>query len=135
MIKCYVTGKEFSSLRGFLNHFRTVDCDNRTYYDTYLKVETDGICANESCDQPTRFRSIGKGYNKYCCFRCLHTSAEKVEKVKNRFVNNPSVLETFRAKLKSRPWVSNVEKRQETIKAKALGLRYLSGRVSLTIYT
>jgi hypothetical protein len=40
----------------------------KQYYDVYIKKEKEGICPK--CKNPTQFKDLTKGYNKYCCKSC-----------------------------------------------------------------
>lgn len=110
--KCLITGKEFNSARGFLNHLRSLGMKSKEYYDKFHKKEDEGICY---CGNPTKYH--GFTYKKYCSDTCALKSEEHRKAVSERFINNPSALENFK---KSRLDVDcNIDKRRKTIKEKA----------------
>lgn len=69
-MKCLICkDKEFKSAASLGTHlWKTHNMKPQKYYDVYLKTGNDGKCA--ACGCPTRFRSIGQGYLKYCSKKC-----------------------------------------------------------------
>lgn len=109
--KCKITGKTFSSARGFLNHLRTLKMTSKEYYDKFHKTDDEGICY---CGNPTSYH--GFRYKKYCSDVCACKSEEHRKIVSQRFINNPQALETFR--LSRKDVDTNIVKRKETIRMK-----------------
>jgi hypothetical protein len=58
---CKITGKEFNSLRGFLNHLRTLKMTSKEYYDKYIKIDGEDIC---KCGNQKTYQNFK--YNKFC---------------------------------------------------------------------
>lgn len=117
--ECKVTGKKFKFTRAFLNHLRALKMTSKEYYDKFHKTSEEGICY---CGEETKYR--GFSYKKYCSSLCATKSEKHRTIVRERFVNNPNALESFRSKRKSKGINVNLNKRRETIKkkAEALGL-------------
>ena len=68
-ICCKICGDVFDSYRGLSNHLgRKHDIDTHSYYDKYLKTETDGIC--KICNKPTAYKNLQYGYRIYCSNKC-----------------------------------------------------------------
>lgn len=80
MIKCEICGREFNDYIGFGGHIRKHKITTQEYYDTYLKQTGDGFC--RICKKPTSFKSVNKGYAKYC-LKCSHNTEECKQKREN----------------------------------------------------
>ena len=64
---------------GFTEHLRHKhNMDPKTYYDKYLKTESEGICLE--CGKMTPFLGIKKGYQRFCCIQCASKSNITKEK-------------------------------------------------------
>jgi len=90
-VKCEICGREFEKVLGLSRHIaHAIKNDNvrhngitvREYYDKYIKIdENEGICP--TCGSETDFKSMGRGYSKYCPNRkCLRMSKETINKRK-----------------------------------------------------
>ena len=87
--------KQSVSSRIFKKHLEQHNINQQDYYDTYIGK---GYC--EICNQPTNFKDVFKGYNKYCSRSCLNKSTIHSESVKNTKIirygnptyNNPSKI-------------------------------------------
>lgn len=115
--KCQLTGKEFNSARGFLNHLRGLKLTSKEYYDRFHKNLGDDVCY---CGNYTKYKSFR--YNKYCSDKCGLKSEEHRNAVRQKFIRNPQALLNF---AKSRKGIDpNIEKRRSTMKknAEALGM-------------
>lgn len=78
-IHCKICGDTFDSYRGLSNHLgRKHDIDTRSYYDRYLKTESDGIC--KICGKPTQYKNLQFGYRRYCSNECSRKDIEIYEK-------------------------------------------------------
>lgn len=116
---CKETNRTFDTARGFLNHLRFLNITSKDYYDKWEKKENDGKCL--VCSKTTKYH--GFQYKKYCSFICGVKSDEHKNAVKNKFINNPDALVSFRKKRKN--WCStNIKKtlKTKTENAKMLGL-------------
>lgn len=81
-MKCEITGKEFQTLRGFLNHLRKFDLTSKEYYDKYMKKDGEDICNN--CGVGTcKYKAFS--YAPYCSTKCAKTSEEHIKAVSSRF--------------------------------------------------
>lgn len=107
---CKETGKSFNSCRGFLNHLRGLNMTSKQYYDKHYKQEGEGICY---CGKDTTYGAFK--YNKYCSDSCACKSLEHRKSVSEKFINNPSALESFRELRKNADIDFNIEKRNQTI--------------------
>ena len=79
---CKICGQEFDNNRKFLNHLKNVHqvIEYKTYYDTYVKTATEGICP--VCGKETQFISLSKGYNHFCSVACSNRSESTKQKMK-----------------------------------------------------
>lgn len=111
--QCKITGKRFSSNRGFLNHLRSLKMTSKEYYDTFHKQETEDEC--KTCGKKTKYHSYS--YSKYCSTQCHKNDPEFRMLISTRFVTNPDTLLSFREKTKDKG-DCNVAKRKETIAKK-----------------
>lgn len=113
LIVCKITGKEYNTLRGFLNHLRTLKLSSKEYYDKYLKIIGEGVCY---CGKQTKFNNFK--YNKYCSDVCACKSDEKREIIRNKFLGEygQEKLKYFTEKRKGVD--NNLEKRKNTIAEK-----------------
>jgi hypothetical protein len=117
--RCKVTNKEFNSVRGFLNHLRTIKMSSKEYYDKFHKKDNEGFCY---CGKETKYH--GFKYKGHCSNACINKSEEHRKKVSQRFVNNPDALENFRILRKNVVWdyTESTKKRKKTIKKKCESL-------------
>lgn len=117
---CKETGKTFTSFRGFLNHLRTLKMTSKEYYDKHHKKDDEGQCL--ICKKVTRYH--GFAYKNYCSDICYTTSDIHKEIVSNRFVKNPSALESYREKICALDidYDAREEKRKDTIRKKCESL-------------
>ena len=75
---CKCCGKDIH-LHGFTAHLsHKHNMDPKTYYDTYLKTESAGICLE--CGKMTPFLGIKRGYQRFCCVQCASKSNITIEK-------------------------------------------------------
>jgi len=61
---CKICQKEFSSFFKLSHHCKQHNLSAKEYFDLYLKKENEGFCFK--CRSITNFKSIEKGYEKYC---------------------------------------------------------------------
>jgi hypothetical protein len=117
--KCKITNKEYTTVRGFLNHLRALKMSSKEYYDMFYKCNNEGICY---CGCETRYH--GFSYNKYCSNKCALQSEEHRKAVREKFVKNPSALDSFRTKRKDAniDWSEAIVKRNNTIENKVNNL-------------
>ena len=57
------------------------DISTKDYYDKYYKKENEGICP--TCNKPTPFYGIIKGYQHYCCAKCAQNGNNNWFKTNN----------------------------------------------------
>lgn len=113
LIVCKVTGKEYNSLRGFLNHLRTLKMTSKEYYDIYIKESNEGICY---CGEETKFDNFK--YNKFCSDVCANKSENKRKILSEKFLG-PDGEERLKSFAEKRKGIDpNLQKRRQTIKMK-----------------
>lgn len=115
--QCKVTNKRFNTMRGFLNHLRTLKMTSKEYYDKFYKSPNEGICY---CGKETTYKSFS--YRDYCSDVCACKSDAHRLSVKNRFINNPEALDSFKHHRNTKKWSNNVEKRKKTIQQKCVNM-------------
>lgn len=118
-ITCAVTNKEFKTLRGFLNHLRTLKMSSEEYYVKYVKLPNEEIC---SCGNIKVYN--GWKYNKYCSDQCVDCISNRNEAVSKRFKGEDREEKILILKEKRGVVNINESKRKLTIEtnAKKLGL-------------
>ena len=62
---CAICGQKSGKLT---RHIKQHNITPIEYYNKYLKLDSEGVCA--VCGNPTKFINISRGYNKYCCSAC-----------------------------------------------------------------
>lgn len=78
---CVKCKKEFYSAKEFSKHIKKcTKLKSREYYDLYLKLPDEGICAHPNCTNPTKFKSIVQGYKKHCSCKCSNSNPEVIKK-------------------------------------------------------
>lgn len=98
--KCMICNKPYSTLSHLSRHVSQFHENKKLYYDTYMKKEGEGFCAE--CGLPTSYTdSWQHGYLKYCSKKCKkigvakslekssleiygETNPNKTKKVRNR---------------------------------------------------
>jgi len=74
-MKCKLCNISFNSIKSLISHIKLHDISSKTYYDTYIKSELDGICLK--CGSDTTYINFNHGYRKYCSSKCNNTSIIK----------------------------------------------------------
>lgn len=75
---CELCGQNIH-IHGFAAHIKFKhNIDLKTYYDKYLKTESEGICLE--CKKVTPFLGIRKGYQRFCSMQCASKSNITKEK-------------------------------------------------------
>ena len=84
-IKCIICDEPYYNFVGLSKHIKHIhNMEPKTYYDLYIKHETEGIC--KICNKPTIFVSIALGYRKTCSHKCGGIIFRKILKAdKNKF--------------------------------------------------
>ena len=91
MYTCKICNTEFKSVDPMGMHLsRKHNMTVESYYEQYIKKENEGKC--EICGNPTKFLSIGRGYNPTCSFKCACTKGRITYKIKYG-VSTPSKLD------------------------------------------
>ncbi len=70
---CKECDEEFSIAENLSKHVKHHGMNNREYYDKWLKKEDEEKCP--ICSEQTPFKSITKGYKKYCSLECKRLGA------------------------------------------------------------
>jgi len=122
IFKCLVDNSEFTTLRGLCNRLRKLGIKSKEYYDMFLKEENEDVCRFDGCNKVVSFKGISDGYGKYCSDIHACKSEEHRKSVRDRFVNDPQKLESFKLNIRKTLnqktqtyWVSLLEKREKTI--------------------
>lgn len=67
-IKCCICNNEFPTIIKLSLHLRqTHGVTSRSYYDLFIKKESEGNCDFAGCNNNTKFINITKGYQRFCC--------------------------------------------------------------------
>lgn len=81
-MKCEICHQECKSNISFVKHLKNKhDIESQEYYDTYLKKDNEGVC--NTCETPTKYISISKGYAKYCSAECSKSWDTRKENFKS----------------------------------------------------
>jgi hypothetical protein len=115
--ECKITNKRFTSMRGFLNHLRSINMTSKEYYDMFHKTSEEGKCY---CGNDTKYHSLK--YKKYCSDACSNKSQEHRDTVSKRFIKNPGAYKSYLLKRREKNIDVNIKKRRDTIKNKSLRL-------------
>lgn len=68
---CAICQATQATVRGLSNHvLKKHSMEARVYYDTYVKLESEGIC--KICGKPTKFHTIADGYRDCCSRKCAN---------------------------------------------------------------
>jgi len=118
-IKCAITGKEFKTLRGFLNHLRTLKMSSKDYYDKFVKKEGEEIC---ECGGLRKYDNWQ--YSKYCGQKCPINIENRLNAVRLRYIGLDREEKIKKFVSKRGIVDNNLNKRNETLrkKAESLGL-------------
>lgn len=84
-------GNKMASAKLATHLKREHEIDVKTYYDTYIKKENEGICP--SCGKSTEFRSLLIGYNEYCSLNCAHVGHKQD---KNSYISKLALARNIR---------------------------------------
>lgn len=78
-IICRICGEKFDKMLQFTAHLQHYhkEYTTKTYYDKFLN-NNEGYC--KICNKPTKFISLGKGYNVYCCKKCAWKDTDILKK-------------------------------------------------------
>lgn len=107
-MKCYICNVECKNYMSLSKHIRKHDISSQSYYNIYIKKDTEGYCL--VCNKSTRFISLGNGYKQYCCNRCAgigNTSKREQKCLKKYGVKNPTQNQQIKEK------ISNTTKSEE----------------------
>lgn len=63
---CGFYSKNYHSLSLHIRRFHNIT--SREYYDMYERINNNGFC--ENCKKQTKFKQLGRGYNKFCGQSC-----------------------------------------------------------------
>jgi len=79
---CVICGFNANNGRSMGSHLHKHKLSAKTYYDLYLKTETDGICKLETCNNATRFLGLFHGYQDHCCNSHAQLDVTTQDKIK-----------------------------------------------------
>ena len=128
-MKCEISGKEFNKGHNWTHHLTT-----KEYYDTYLRIPTDGFC--KVCNMPTNWHAQKFCYDEYCV-------QHKPRKIHSSYNNREQAIQTckerFNGKLNSGAWstrnknLDQFEKDNNCIRTKKLVQLYGQGWKALDL--
>lgn len=76
-----ICGYENDNRQSFNSHItHKHKIKSKDYYDLYIKHENEGFC--KTCNKPTVFLNMWKGYRLYCSISCMSSSKEIQDKRK-----------------------------------------------------
>ena len=67
-IICLLCDRNFSSYIGLAKHIQVHNYNSKSYYDDFLKKDSEGICP--VCSKKTTYKNMTIGYLKYCSNKC-----------------------------------------------------------------
>lgn len=119
LIICEECGETLKNIRGLSAHVQ-MKHNSKTYFDTYIKEKTDGIC--KICKNDTKFISLSQGYLVCCSESCIHQN--KSLSWKQLYGNDFNIKHKERIKRKkdtqykkyNNENFNNIEKRKVTCK-------------------
>lgn len=86
MVYCEICKFEFNNLKALSSHIRMHNICSKDYYDTFIKIDGDGICY---CGNETNYKSITFGYHTFCSTKCQSNDPNILNKrTKNTKGNN-----------------------------------------------
>lgn len=91
-MKCEICQQDFNHL-GLHIKYKHKNLTDKSYYDTFIKSSSDGICVQ--CHKFTKFISLTKGYAKFCCQSCaqIGNSGPAVGHSKQKYDKTKSITE------------------------------------------
>ena len=105
---CKICNLEFTSPNSLLNHVRFEHNikKSKEYYDTYLKSEGEDICKTPGCNNITRYKTLGFGYQKHCSYRCSTLDPNVINKNLNSVIEKYGSIEKYKQE-RSRKYSDN----------------------------
>lgn len=86
---CKICNKQFKTLGQHV--YWTHKLNSKDYYDLYEKQENEDKC--EWCGNVTKFQTINKGYERFCCATCRgHGLQEEIQETKKRRYGDPKYM-------------------------------------------
>ncbi len=90
MVKCEICGREFNRIVGLSSHIKQRHKNEITIEEYYLKyIGENGKC--KTCGKDTRFYTLEKGYNIFCCSECSRNDFEVLKKRKETRMKNNNI--------------------------------------------
>ena len=89
----YSSYSSYSSIIGLITHINKKHFSSKTYYDKWLKTNSDGKCI---CGKETKFLGIHKGYKNFCCTQHRYEQTHITQQTNN--INNYGVKFNFQRK-------------------------------------
>lgn len=133
---CKICNQECSNYKALSNHItKKHQIETKTYYDQYIKTETEGFC--KLCNMPTMYKNLQFGYRIYCSNSCSRKDSTIYDKAKATnlikygctcsLANNEIKDKIFKTKLERHGdgYYSNKQKSKDTYIIKTL-LKYQS---------
>ena len=84
MITCKICGIECKSIQSLSRHilFHHEKYNSKIYYDEFIKGDSEGLCLK--CGTDTKFKTMGKGYDKYCSKKCSQLGRTQTDEIKDK---------------------------------------------------
>ena len=128
---CKICNQECSNYKALSNHItKKHQIETKTYYDQYIKAETEGFC--KLCNMPTMYKNLQFGYRIYCSNSCSRKDPTIYDKAKATnlikygctcsLANNEIKDKIFKTKLERHGdgYYSNKQKSKDTYIIKTL---------------
>jgi len=109
MITCKICNREFKNNNSLAKHLSSHNMSRKEYYDMYIKKNNEGLC--KVCNAPTTFRTIGRGYLKFCSYKCSYQGANKKDINKGR----KQSVGTIRKRITNTNQKKKEEQKQKTL--------------------
>lgn len=97
MIICEICDEQYNNAIGLQNHIRqTHKLTSQLYYDTYIKINNEGIC--KICGKSTAFMGLTKGYRIYCSKKCASNDFEVIKRTQQTCIDKYGVSNPLNTK-------------------------------------
>lgn len=105
---CKIDGVICSTERQLYFYLKKLPISHKEYYDTFLKVDGEGVC--KGCNANTQYRNLRYGYANFCSHQCSITDPDIAAKrninskrslLDKYGVTNPSQMTGWRDKVKT----------------------------------
>lgn len=118
-MECPICQKPFNNMNGLAKHVHNQhkDYTRQSFYDSFLKIN-DSVGKCKTCNNPTTFRNIGKGYLVFCSAKCRSLDTD----IRNNFAlfakGKKQSKETIRKRIANTNQTSKEQTRINTMQKK-----------------